>query len=241
MAKDQKSPQEKKELEYTRNHFTFGWNSSRSFPETWSRKKARVNRQYRRKSEEILAAAKPGIAAEDVDSLADDLTAARFQKSVSRKRLHKIGTVTVGEKVKQKLERRAEAVGRWVGSHEEHEAAVTSAVTVLSALHGDKLVDVARRADLICNSRNADEIKRVALSKDPVDRALHILYRLSNGSAHEANALRRNPELDRALTVWIAKANRILERDKRVVERGLAQKQAARRKLKELSSDQHKA
>jgi len=97
MAKERKSPQQKKELEYTRNHFTFGWVSSRNFPQTWKRKKARVNRNYRHKSEEILAQAKPGIASDDVESIADDLTAARFQKSISRKRLRKVGTVTVGE------------------------------------------------------------------------------------------------------------------------------------------------
>ena len=71
-----------------------------------------ANREYRQKSEELLAQAKPGIGALDIELIADDPTAARFQKSVIRKRLHKIGTVTVGEKVKDKLERRAEAVGR---------------------------------------------------------------------------------------------------------------------------------
>ena len=106
MAKERKSPQQKKELEQTKDHFTPGWQSSRLFPKTWKRKKTRVNREYRRKSEELLAPAKPGIAADDLELIADDLTAARFQKSVSRTRLHKIGTITVGEKVKRKLERR---------------------------------------------------------------------------------------------------------------------------------------
>ena len=48
-----KSPQEKKELEYTKDHFTFGWNSSRAFPKTWKRKKTNLNREYRRKSGEL--------------------------------------------------------------------------------------------------------------------------------------------------------------------------------------------
>jgi len=112
MAKERKSPQQKKELELTRDHFTRGWHSSRMFPRTWKRKKVGANREYRQKSEELLAQAKPGIGALDIELIADDPTAARFQKSVIRKRLHKIGTVTVGEKVKDKLERRAEAVGR---------------------------------------------------------------------------------------------------------------------------------
>ena len=35
MAKERKSPQEKKSLEYTRDHFTFAEHSS--FPKTWKR------------------------------------------------------------------------------------------------------------------------------------------------------------------------------------------------------------
>jgi hypothetical protein len=168
MTKERKSPQQKKRLAYTKGHFTFGWQSSRMFPKTWKRKKTRVNREYRRKSEELLAQAKPGIAADDVALIADDLTAARFQKSVVRKRLHKTGTVTVGEKVKQKLERREQAAGRNVQRHQGYDHAATSAISTLSSLDGEKLVDVVRHADLLCGAGNADELRRVLQSKDPV-------------------------------------------------------------------------
>jgi len=234
MAKERKSPQQKKELQQTKDHFTPGWNSSRMFPKTWKRKKTRVNRGYRRKSEEILAPAKPGIAADDVESIADDLTAARFQKSVSRKRLQKIGTITVGEKVKRKLERRKEAVGRNVRWHQKDEHAATSALQTLGSLGGQKLVDVVRQAEVLCAERNADELKRVFLSNDPVDEALQFLYRLTSGSAFENDVLRRNSELGKALDTWMAKARRILERDKRAEQKKLDQKQAAREKLKAL-------
>jgi hypothetical protein len=112
MPKEPKSPQRKKELEYERDHFTFGWNSSRRFPKTWKRKKAQINRESRRKSQELLVGIKPGTEAGALEGIADDLTAARLQKSVSRKRLHKTGTVSVGEKVRRKLEWRRDAVGR---------------------------------------------------------------------------------------------------------------------------------
>lgn len=128
MASERKSPQQKKQLEYTKDHFTFGQHSSRMFPTIWKRKKTRANREYRRKSEELLAQAKPGIPVDDVELLADDLTAARFQKSVIRKRLHKTGTVTVGEKVKRKLERREETAGRKVQRHQHYDHAATSAI-----------------------------------------------------------------------------------------------------------------
>jgi hypothetical protein len=232
MAKERKSPQEKKQLEYTKDHFTFGWQSSRSFPQTWSRKKARVNRQYRRKSEEVLAEMKPGIAADDVELLADDLTATRFKKSVSCKRLHKVGTVTVGEKIRLKLERRAAGNGRKARWRQSNERAAfesaTAAAKTLSSLRGEELISTIRRADLLCTSRTRSALKSVDGKKDPVDRALYFLYRLSYGSAFEVGALRQNPALDKAFGAWIGKARRILEHDTRQRERELAKKQAAR-------------
>jgi hypothetical protein len=235
MAKERKSPQQKKELEYTKDHFTFGWHSSRMFPNAWRLKKARLNRQYRRKSEQLLAQTKPGIEVDDVELVADDLTAARFQKSVIRKRLHKTGTVTVGEKVKRKLQKREEMVGRRVQRHQQYDRAATSAIGTLRSLDGRKFVDVVRQADLLCGTRNEGELKRVLQSNDPVDKALHFLYRIGSGSAFEQETLRRNPQLDKDLAVWIEKAKRILNRDKRAVNRKLQQKQAIRKKLKALS------
>ena len=231
MVRERKSPQQKKQLEYTKDHFTFGWYSSRMFPTTWKRKKARANREYRRKSEKLLTQAKPGIAVDDVELLADDLTAARFQKSIIRKRLHKTGTVTVSEKVKRKLQRREESAGRKVLRRQHDDNVATSAVTALRALGGEELVSVVRRADLLCGERSVSELNRVMQSKNPIDHALHFLYRVSWGSALEIDALRRNQELDKALGIWMEKAKRILRRDKRAVETKLRQKQTARKKL----------
>ena len=194
----------------------------------------RANRDYRRKSEEVLAEVKPGIASDDVESVADDLTAARFRKSISRKRLHKTGTVTIGEKVKIKLEKREDAVGRNVRRHRSNLQEAAAAVSALRALRGDKLIDVVRRADRLCTSHNADELKRVRQSDDPVDRAIFFLYGLSWGSVAKLDGLKMNPELDRDFRVWVEKANRIIERDKRERERKSDQKDAARKKLRAL-------
>jgi hypothetical protein len=38
MAKEQKSPQQKKTLEYEKDHFTFGMRSSRTFPKNMETK-----------------------------------------------------------------------------------------------------------------------------------------------------------------------------------------------------------
>lgn len=204
------------------------------FPTTWKRKKTRANREYRRKSEELLSQAKPGIGIEDAEVLADDLTPKRFQKSVILKRLHKTGTVSLGEKVKRKLDRREEAVGRKVQRRWRYERAAASAISTLRSLDGEKLVAAVRRANLLYRKRNGEELNRVMQSKDPVDRAIYFLYQIGWGSAFELDALSRNQEVDKALGIWIEKAKRILMRDQRVVERKLQEKRITRKKLNSL-------
>jgi hypothetical protein len=110
------------------------------FPKTWKRKKTFANREYRRKSDELLAPAKLGIAADDAELIADDLTVGHFQKSVVQKRLQKVGTVSVAEKVKQKLEKREAAVGQNVQRHQIFDRAATLAISTLSSLVGEELV-----------------------------------------------------------------------------------------------------
>jgi len=85
MAKLAKTPQENKHLEYNRDHFTFS-SSGRAFSKAWMQKKALANRQYRRKSDELLALAKPMMPAKLVEVVAGDFTAAHLTKPVLRKR-----------------------------------------------------------------------------------------------------------------------------------------------------------
>ena len=118
MAQERKSPQEKKQLEYTRSHFTFSNRSDRVFSKVWKRKKAHANRVVRRKGDDLLAQAKPGIGAEDAVELGEGITTSRIEKFKIPERLRKRGTVSVGEKVRLKLQRRKETVGRRTLSHE---------------------------------------------------------------------------------------------------------------------------
>jgi hypothetical protein len=231
MARERKSPQEKKELEYAKDHFTFGWHSSRYFPQTWKRKKARVNRNYRRKSEEILAQAKPGIDSGDLEAIADGLTAARFQKSVSRKRLSKTGVVSVGEKVQRNLERRQESVGRHARRDQRYDSSAVSAIKTLTSLQREELVEFVRRADRMLNAKSA-ALKGVLPCKDNLDRALYFLYLVAAGSHLEVDALQRNPDLDKVFQSWIVKANQILKSEDRARGMKSDQKQALRLKRK---------
>lgn len=234
MAKDRKTPQEKKRLEYTKDHFTFGQQSSRMFPRTWKRKKARANRKYRRKSEQILAQAKPGTASQDLPLTADDLTVARFTKSVVRKPLRKTGTVTLEEKVKLTLARREKTVGRRSKIRAFAHQEATSVIQTLSSLRDDNLEDFVRRANLLCTSGDPNEWARVRLSKEPIDQALYFLYRLDSGRNSPRETVCRDEQLRKPLADWFAKANRILSRDARKIKRKLEQKQTTEKRLKAL-------
>jgi hypothetical protein len=234
VEKDRKSPQKKKQLEYTKDHFTFGWHSSRAFPKTWKRKKTFANREYRRKADQLVAQTKPGIQTEGTETITDSLTAARVRrKAVMHDVLHKTGTVTVGEKVKRKQEKREALAGRRVQRRKQSDEEAASAIVTLCSLNGNRLVEVVRRAGvLLCRPRNVGEWTRVVRSSDDIDRALNFLYQLTLGSSLARDAVCRNPELDKELTIWIEKANRILHRDRGAAEGKLGQMQATKKKLR---------
>jgi hypothetical protein len=232
MVKDRKSPQKKKQLEYDRDHFTFGFNSSRAFPKVWRQKKARVNREYQRKVDALLASATDFLKREDIEAVAEDLTPARLQKSTARERLHKVGTVSVGEKIRRKLERRADAVGRKVKRHSQHDRSAAAAVRTVTSLNGDQLLDFVRRAERLCGERDSNEFKRVLGTRNAINGALHFLYLVCAGSEFERDALRRQPTVDRTLQAWIQKANRIIESDKRIQESRRRKKEAVRLRIK---------
>ena len=82
MGKERKSPQQKKALRYSKDHFTFS-ESPHAFPKQWKRKKTHANRKYHRKSDELLVQAKPEISAEDADLIVGDVTESQLKKSVS--------------------------------------------------------------------------------------------------------------------------------------------------------------
>ena len=234
MAKARKSPQEKKSLELTKDHFTGGFHSTQSFHKKWKQKKTLANHEYRRKSKELLAPAKPGIGAKDLPLIVEDLTAGRFEKSVVRKTLKKVGTITIGEKIKWGLANREERVGRRVRSRKSDHLAAVSVIRTLSSLEGEGLIDFVRRAGRLCEAIGGKEAQRVLLSKDSLDQALYFIYRLHFGMNSPADTICRDEELHKALSAWAVKANRILRRDLRVLETKVEQKQANEKKLRTL-------
>lgn len=66
MGKERKSPQQKRDLQYDKDHFTFA-EYLHAFRRQWRQEKTLVNRQYRRKSEGFVAEAKPEMTAADVE------------------------------------------------------------------------------------------------------------------------------------------------------------------------------
>ena len=233
MAKERKSPQQKKSLEYNRDHFTFS-EHPHALRRNWKRKKTQANREVRRKSDELLAQAKPEMPAADVELIAGDITVAQFSKSVLRKRLRKGGTVSVGEKVKLKLEKRAEMIGRRVQSHQKYDLEVAQAVATLSSLEGQRLVDFVRHSSVFLDGGDPLEWNRLKSSKEPIDRALSFLEGLVRGNFGLDDALCRNQELRQAFRSWVEIANRILAKDQRVLQRRIEQKRSTKKKVKAL-------
>ncbi len=162
MAKGRKSPQQKKQFELTKDHYTFGEHSSRAFPKTWKRKKTHVNRQLRRKSDALLAQAKPEMPACEVELIAGDITPARLSKSVFRKRLRKTGTVAVGEKIRIKFEKRNGLAGRRVRARSKDAAIISEALTSLISLEGEALTTFLRRAVKLLHGGDPIEWARVS-------------------------------------------------------------------------------
>ena len=110
--RQKRTPQAKKELDYEKQHFSPG-EYPHAFRRNWPRKKARVNREYRRKADELLSkiSIEPAVT---VEEQIDDggLTRNRFRKSVLKKRVRKWGVATLKERVDSRLETRASQIGR---------------------------------------------------------------------------------------------------------------------------------
>ncbi len=237
MPKERKSPQEKKALEYTKDHFTFGFNSSRAFPRVWKQKKTHINREYRRKSGVLIAQAKPGVDLENAKTVAGEITTAHLKNSVLRKQLHKAGTVSVGEKIKLKLTRRKETVGRRANSHKHYDQEAAHAVRVLTALEGERLAGVIRQASLLCQPGNHEERFRLSRSNADLNRALTFLVNACWGSARERDALRRNQQICEAFESLVDKANRLLNQPKLDARQKIDEQKLFKNKLRGLRKD----
>jgi hypothetical protein len=231
MPRQQKTPQLKKELELKKDHFTFAKNPH-AFRKGWREKKAEANRQYRRKSVELLAVAKPQISADDVEALIGDVTVAHLLKSVPRKSLHKRGTVSLGEKIENKSEKRQETVDRRAKGKRNWDRVVQSAVSTLLALQGDELVQVVKRIAGLIQGGDPIEWMRTYQSKDRLDRTIFFVKQINRGNCHYIDALRRNQELCKAFQSWADKANRILAKQRRPIQRNLDERAATEKRVK---------
>lgn len=231
MPRERKTPQEKKRLALEKDHFTFTKNPH-AFRKSWREKKAEVNRQYRRKSDELLALAKPESSADDTELLIGDVTASHVKKSISQKRLVKWSTVPVGKKIVIKSQRRQDTIGRRVESKRKSEQIAKSAISTLQDLGGEELVQVVNRIAGLIHGGDPVEWMRLYQSKDRIDRAIFFVEQIERGDWTLHQALCRNHELCKAFKSWAAKANRILAKQRRPAERKLEQKTATAKRLK---------
>ena len=233
MGKERKSPQMKKQSEYHKDHFTFS-KSPHAFPAQWKRKKTHANRKYRRKSDELLAQAKPEISAIDAELIVGELTECQFKKSITRDRLHKSSTVTVGEKVEIKLQKRKETIGRRVNSHRKFDLIVAKSVNTLTSLKHEDLLSFLRRANKFLQGGDPIEWVRISQSNDEMDRALWFLEGLKRGGARLHNALKRNQKLCVIFQNWQEEADRLLTKEERPALRKAEQKITVKNKLNAL-------
>ena len=201
MPRQQKTPQEKKQLELKKDHFTFT-NAPHAFRKNWKKKKAKLNRQYRRKSDEILATAKGEVSVNDAECLVGDVTASHLENSISKKRLRKRGTVLLEKKIEIKSRVRQEKFGRRVESRRKSDQAVANAISTLTGLQGDKLIQLVNRIAKIVKGGDSAEWVRVYLSKDPADRAIFFVEQIERGDWTLGEALRRDQELCKSFKAW---------------------------------------
>lgn len=240
MTKIRKSPQEKKELELRKDHFTFA-RHAHAFRKIWPRKKALMNRDHRRKGDRLLVQVKPGLSGEDAESATGEVTAGQIKKSANLKRLRKSGVVTVGQKVKLKLEHRQQTARRKKEKHRLNDEIAANSLSVLNSLEGEEFIDTVRRANRLILNRDIHERFRLKRSKSALDRALYFLAEVCfdnhylTGNVDLIDSLRRNPDLCRQFWLWVGKSERILKKDQRAVQRKLDQTVAAEKKIKALA------
>ncbi len=97
-----KTPKEKKDAAYEKDHYTFAWKSPHGFQKSWKKKKNRVNRVVRRKSKALLHSIE-GQSYTELSPEQESFTDQLFRKGLSKKKLRKIGVVSLREKVEQKI------------------------------------------------------------------------------------------------------------------------------------------
>jgi hypothetical protein len=156
-----KTPPEKKQAEYEKNHYTFAWFSPRGFRKTWKKKKNYRNRVVRRKSNDLLHQVK-FHKLDELGPAAESLTSELFRKGLSDKRVRKIGTVNLRDKIEKKKARRE---NREETSRERKRRLATIYAERIAAL--ERNPDSAEARKLLAGLRQGDGRLWVFLQDNP--------------------------------------------------------------------------
>jgi hypothetical protein len=100
-----KTPPEKKQAQYEKDHYTFAWHSPRGFRNTWKKKKNYRNRVVRRKAKNLLHGVE-GLSLNELGPTEESFTSELFRKGLSKKKVRKTGVVNLRAKIQAKRDRR---------------------------------------------------------------------------------------------------------------------------------------
>lgn len=149
MAK-KKTPDEKKQAEYDKDHFTFAWYSPHGFRKTWKKKKNYKNRVVRRKAKSLLHTVE-GHSLDDLGPEGDSFTSELFRKGLSKKKLRKTGVGNLREKIQTKKDTQESRGGRRRKRKERFSAIYVEGIEALERDPGNprarRLTDALRAGD----------------------------------------------------------------------------------------------
>jgi hypothetical protein len=228
MARERKSPQEKKLREYG-DRVTPG---NRRNAEARKKEKRGVGREIRNKTENLLAQVKPELPSQEAENLTEEITAGRVRKSVIRKRVLKYNAAPFSKVVEWQRERRVGSFQRKKRSYPHYDRIAREAVGTLNAIDNNQFAEIARRAGILCSPENCYKYARPQDLKDPIARALEFVRRATTCYSHEHQALCRNDDLKHEFRLWLDKADRILRKDQMAREKKAAEQRAIQQKLK---------
>ncbi|MEK0451406.1 MAG: hypothetical protein RL088_3674 [Verrucomicrobiota bacterium] len=110
--KTPKTPQQKKQLSYERDHVVEGCNTDKGTRKSWPRKETRIERKFRRKVAQTVRTVSADTA-DDMDSAV---------RSITRQKAKKWGATPLGEAVTDHLQARVEREGRHKALHAHYDA-----------------------------------------------------------------------------------------------------------------------
>lgn len=185
MAKERKSPQEKKELEYKRDRHEFAWHSDKGLPLARPRRKAGINRKYRHKAD---TAVRQVVKNDDLGNTSD-ISNELIANGIFRRRLSKVPPPTLKEAIAEKLQRRQQRESRKPTKVEKCYREGTSAIEALErmdALESLKFLDLLKSY--------SQHIFKKPSERDPMwSTATWVLY-LNQGEQSSRTFLDENPD-----------------------------------------------